>query len=160
MRALLIVGFLLVWVTTAIGQTGPIAVSQPGYVAAVVGADCGGAGGLGDPINGTCISSRFGIPLNYFATKADLAGLATPTAVLQDIRRSAELAVIAAALKDAIPNAGDTFAISINGAAGGDVFAGAIGLGLNVSDFARLNLNYGQAASTSMVTGGVTLSFP
>jgi hypothetical protein len=65
----------------------------------------------------------------------------------------------AAALKDAIPNYGDRFAVRLNAAAFNGEFAGALGIGLNVSDNARLNLNYGQGRSQSIVSGGLNLSF-
>jgi hypothetical protein len=75
------------------------------------------------------------------------------------VSRSFELIAAAAALKDAIPNHGDRFAVRLNAAAFNGEAAGALGIGLNVSDNARLNLNYGQGRSQSIVSGGLNLSF-
>ena len=76
-----------------------------------------------------------------------------------EISRSLEIGAIAAAMKDAIPNYGDRFAIRLNAAGFGDKVAGAVGFSYNVTDSTRLSVNYGQGRSQSVVSGGLNMSF-
>ena len=70
-----------------------------------------------------------------------------------------DVAAVAGAMKDAIPNPGDRFAIRLNAAAIDGYAAGAIGVGVNLTDSARLALNYGRGRTQNMVSGGFNLSF-
>jgi hypothetical protein len=75
------------------------------------------------------------------------------------IDRSLELVAVAAAMKDAIPNAGDRFAFRINAAAFSGQAAGAVGFSYNLNDSARVSVNYGQGRSQGVVSGGLNFSF-
>jgi hypothetical protein len=81
------------------------------------------------------------------------------SALNSQIAKSLEIGAIAAAMKDAIPNSGDRFAIRLNAAAFNGQSAGAIGFSYNLNDMARVAVNYGQGRSQSIVSGGVNLSF-
>lgn len=136
----------------------------------------GGLGGLG---NGYFVSANQGIPLSYFATSGSVSALSGrldaalaafgPTtidnlnnqlvALNSRVTGAYDVATIAAAMKDAIPNAGDRFAIRLNAAAMDGYAAGAIGFSLNVTDSARVSINYGRGRTQNIVSGGLNLSF-
>ena len=76
-----------------------------------------------------------------------------------DLSDAIEGVAMAAALKDAMPNEGDRFALRLNAAGFSGEFAGAVGFAANVAERARLHLNYGRSRSQNTVSGGVNLSF-
>jgi hypothetical protein len=76
-----------------------------------------------------------------------------------DLGKALEGAALAAAVKDALPNPGDRFALRFNAAGASGEFAGAVGFSYNVAERARVHINYGRSASENAVSGGVNLSF-
>jgi hypothetical protein len=76
-----------------------------------------------------------------------------------DLGKALEGAALAAAVKDALPNPGDRFALRLNAAGAGSAFAGAVGFSYNVAERTRVHINYGRSESQNAVSGGVNLSF-
>jgi len=121
-----------------------------------------------------CVNPQNGIPLNFFATTetvsangaridaafAAVATLNTQVANLnREVSRSLEIGAIAASMRDAIPNAGDRFAIRLNAAAIDGYAGGSLGVSMNVTDSVRLSANYGRGATQNVVSGGLNISF-
>jgi hypothetical protein len=125
------------------------------YLTAVVQSPIGTCAGAPGPL---CAGY---IPLSVFAAaSAGVAGLQTQITALQaQIDRAVELSAIAAAMKDAIPNPGDRFALRLNAAAFSGQGAGAIGFSYNVTESMRASVNYGQGRSQGIVSGGLNFSF-
>ena len=97
-----------------------------------------------------CVNPRYGVPLDFFARAHEVDNL---------FARVAEISAIAAAMQDAVPNPGDRFAIRLNVATTEEDFAGAIGLGVNLTDRARFSFNYGRGETQNVFSGGLNLSF-
>jgi hypothetical protein len=76
-----------------------------------------------------------------------------------DLGKALEGAALAAAVKDALPNPGDRYALRLNAAGAGGEFAGAVGFAYSVAERTRIHFNYGRSASQNAVSGGVNLSF-
>jgi len=76
-----------------------------------------------------------------------------------DIKQANELAVVAAAMKDAIPNNGDRYAFRMNMAARDGNAAGSVSFSANVSNSLRLSVDYGRGQNQSMLSGGLNFSF-
>lgn len=154
---------------------GIVTSAAPGETYFVVGSGAvGGNPGNGFPgigCVGTFCTNQGGINIKDFATAAQVAGLAGQFNTLSgqisaananlsaQIARSYDVGAIASAMKDAVPNSGDRFAVRLNAAGFEGYAAGAIGVAWNVNDMARLHLNYGQGRATSVVSGGLNLSF-
>jgi hypothetical protein len=145
---------------------GPVeGVATPGQTYLVVGSNTCQIGG-GIATTTFCVNSA-GINLNYFATAASVAGIPANNALLfgqvdalqRDATRAYQGIAISSAMKDAIPNPGDRFAVRLNAATFRGQPAGAIGVSYNVTDVARISLNYGQSRSQAIVSGGLNLSF-
>ena len=81
------------------------------------------------------------------------------TSIDDDLSKALEGAALAAAVKDALPNPGDRFALRLNAAGAGGAFAGAVGFSANVAERTRVHVNYGRSESQNAVSGGVNLSF-
>jgi len=81
------------------------------------------------------------------------------TSIDDDLSKALEGAALAAAVKDALPNPGDRFALRLNAAGAGGAFAGAVGFAANVAERTRIHVNYGRSESQNAVSGGVNLSF-
>lgn len=97
------------------------------------------------------------MPLSAFASSS---ALQSAVATLTDqVNKSLEIGAIAAAMKDAIPNPGDRFAIRLNAAAFSGEAAAAIGFSYNLTDSMRASFNYGQGRSQSVFSGGLNFSF-
>lgn len=75
------------------------------------------------------------------------------------INQADQIAVISAAMKDAVPNDGDRFALRTNVASWNGQFAGSISFAANVSDHVRLSVDYGRGQNQNMFSGGVNFSF-
>lgn len=75
------------------------------------------------------------------------------------VERANELAVMAGAMKDAIPNDGDRFAVRLNMAAWNSTAAGSIGFSANVSNSMRVSVDYGRSQNQNMFSGGMNMSF-
>ena len=88
-----------------------------------------------------------------------VAPLATKNEVDSMIHKSFQFAAISAALKDAVPNPGDRFAIRLNAGGFSGNLAGAVGLSANVNRATRVLFNYGRSKSESAMSGGLNLSF-
>lgn len=111
-----------------------------------------------------CLSDLQGIPVSYFATSASMISLnnqlnSLSTQMRSQFSKAFELSAISSAMGDAIPNPGDRFALRINAAGFNGEAAGALGLSYNITDSARLSINYGQGRSQSVVSGGMNFSF-
>jgi hypothetical protein len=76
-----------------------------------------------------------------------------------DLGKALEGAALASAVKDALPNPGDRFALRLNVAGAGGEFAGAVGFAYGVAERTRVHFNYGRSESQNAVSGGVNLSF-
>jgi hypothetical protein len=76
-----------------------------------------------------------------------------------DVSKAFELAAVSAALKDAVPNSSDRFALRLNAAGFSGEFAGAIGVSANFNRMTRVLFNYGRGSSQNVFSGGVNLSF-
>jgi len=81
------------------------------------------------------------------------------TTFKKQLDQANELAVIAAALKDAIPNDGDRFALRTNMAASNGTAAGSMSFSANVSQSVRVSLDYGRSQNQQIFSGGVNFSF-
>ena len=81
------------------------------------------------------------------------------TTIDDDLSKALEGAALAAAVKDAVPNDGDRFALRLNAAGAGSEFAGAVGFAANIAERTRIHFNYGRSESQNAVSGGVNLSF-
>ena len=107
------------------------------------------------------------LPVSGFASTSDMTSLrarvdAAFTAfgqVQQQADTALEVATIAAAMRDAIPNHGDRFALRVNAAAMDGRMAGSIGASMNISDSTRLSINYGRGATQNIISGGMNFSF-
>lgn len=126
--------------------------AQPGDLAVIYAGPLPGSHG-GSCLGTLCLSPTIGIPMSYFATAGSVA-------VLQaEIARAGEMAVVAAAIRSAVPEPGKTFALNFNAAAGGSHVAGSVGFGARLGDHAVINLNYSQGSTTGIASGGVTFSW-
>lgn len=132
--------------TTFITTSTPAPFVSVGALPSIPGVNCCGIA-LTDFANANEVNSRFAVNAQAFAQ------------VHQQISRLAELTAVAAALRDAIPNPGDRFALRINAAGFSGQAAGAIGFSYNVTDSARVSVNYGQGRSQGIVSGGMNFSF-
>ena len=109
--------------------------------------------------------TAFEARLNTFATQigAINTNLEAITGQLEtineDLGKALEGAALASALKDAIPNEGDRFALRLNAAGASGEFAGAVGFAYAVQERTRVHVNYGRSASENALSGGVNLSF-
>jgi hypothetical protein len=135
-----------------------------------------GTGGWCNVVSPTNSNIPAGVPVSLYATKDDVnaaiaplatrdyvnglvAPLATKSEVDSMINKSFQFAAISAALKDAVPNAGDRFAIRLNAGGFSGNLAGAIGLSANVNRATRILFNYGRSKSESAMSGGLNFSF-
>src|SRR5947207_263510 len=110
---------------------------------------CSPPGGPSLPAPGTSFCTNTGfIPLTAFSSAQD----ARFNALNAEVSKALEIGAVAAAMKDAIPNTGDRFAIRLNAAGFEGYAAGAVGVSWNFTDRARLSLNYGQSRSQSVVS--------
>jgi hypothetical protein len=94
------------------------------------------------------------------AINANLESVNAHLAIIDDdLSKALEGAALASALKDALPNEGDRFALRLNAAGASGEFAGAVGFAYNVAERTRVHVNYARSASENAVSGGVNLSF-
>jgi hypothetical protein len=89
--------------------------------------------------------------------QSDLSSFST--AFSSRLQQANQLAVIAGAMKDAIPNDGDRFALRINMAADDGIAAGSISFSANVTNSLRLSVDYGRSQNQNMFSGGLNMSF-
>jgi hypothetical protein len=95
---------------------------------------------------------------------ANLAGLDQQVSQLQaalndGVGKAYQVATVAAAMKDAIPNDGDRFALRMNMASWNGTAAGGISFSANITNSTRLSLDYGRGENVNMFSGGVNFSF-
>lgn len=154
-----------------------------------LGATISGSGAWCFALNPANLSLPTGVPVSLLATKDDvntaivplatkddvntaiaplatrdyvnglIAPLATKSEVDSMIHKSFQFAAISAALKDAVPNPGDRFAIRLNAGGFSGNLAGAVGLSANVNRATRVLFNYGRSKSESAMSGGLNFSF-
>lgn len=109
-------------------------------------------------------ANAVGINLNAFSRASDVAtqfagvnaqfeALNAKTAKLFD------LTATAISMRDAIPNAGDRFAVRLNMGGFEGRLAGSIGASANLDDSIRFSANYGQSSSESAFSAGMNFSF-
>jgi YadA-like membrane anchor domain len=119
---------------------------------------CGGPGRF-------CVDVK-GINLNEFASEADLTRLGALTSQLGQVAleqtgtnsKLFDLAAVAAALKDAMPNDGDRFALRLNMGGFQGHLAAAVGASVNLNDSFRVSANFGQGERENMFSAGLNWS--
>ncbi len=139
--------------------TGPFGVNLTSFASASALADLSAqVGALGSGAGLTAVNARVdAVNARVDALNARLD--AAMNSFNTQINKAYELSAVAAAMKDAIPNHGDRFAVRINAAGFHGQAAGAIGLSWNLTSNARFSLNYGRGQSQSVVSGGMNFSF-
>jgi len=75
------------------------------------------------------------------------------------VNRVFDGAAMGIAMKDAIPNYGDRFAVRVNMGGFDSHLGGSISFAANVSDDVRLNVDFGQSRLQSAFSGGLNFSF-
>jgi len=148
---LLLAGLLPASLSSPVSSQTIVTTAQPGQLYLMLG----GATSLPGITTFGCITGQF---CNY-AAGINVTDLATTGQLNGMVAKSYDLSAVSAAMKDAIPNSGDRFAIRLNAAGFEGYAAGAVGVSWNVTDSARLHLNYGQGRSQGIVSGGLNLSF-
>ena len=109
--------------------------------------------------------TAFEARLNTFGTQigalnANLEAISGQLQTLNDdLGKALQGAALASALKDAVPNEGDRFALRLNAAGASGEFAGAVGFAYNVVERTRVHVNYARSSSENALSGGVNLSF-
>jgi hypothetical protein len=122
---------------------------------AVVG-DCS-QGGLAN--GASCISPNRGIPLDYYATSANVANQGNQIGALyQKLNQSNSFVAAVGAMHEAIPDPGDRFAVKLNSASVNGVAAGGISASANLGDGFRASINYAGAKGYGAVSGGLNFS--
>jgi len=139
-------------------------------------------GGNCTTASGPCVSPGRGIPLSYYTTSSDFnaamtslnASIASINASIASINASiASLnnrlgaglnhafdgAAAGIAMRDAVPNSGDQFAVRFNMGTLNSHVAGSVGFAANVTDDVRLLVNYGQSRTQSAFSAGLNFSF-
>lgn len=125
-------------------------------------------GGVTEITNGYArLSDLLNAASNSSATSAQLAAVSNQLVGIGNqlsivgarASRAIEVAATAAAMRDAIPNAGDRWALRFNMAGVDGYVAGAVGMSVNISDRARISVNYGRSESQNVISGGLNLSF-
>lgn len=109
----------------------------------------------------TSVDAKFSaINSQMAAMNANLAGLKMQVSQMNvGLNRANQLAVIAGALKDAVPNDGDRFAVRLNMAAWNSVAAGSVAVSVNVTNKLRLSVDYGRSQNQNMFSAGLNMSF-
>jgi hypothetical protein len=97
--------------------------------------------------------------INAHLTTLDTQVSSLQTQLYQQAIRANELAVIAGALRDAIPNAGDRYAFRVNLAGAAGQAAGGVSFSANLDESFRASLNYGHGQRQNMFSGGLNFSF-
>jgi len=125
-----------------------------GRIDGLVGA-LAGIGTLNDQITnlGSQLNSQLG-SVNARLTSID----ARIGSMSDEVSRAFELIAVSAALKDAIPNPGDRYAIRLNAAGISGEFAGAVGVSVDAGP-ARVSFDFGRGRSQSIASGGLNFSF-
>jgi hypothetical protein len=73
--------------------------------------------------------------------------------------RETSFAAAVGAMHDAIPNAGDSFAVRLNTSSVGNAVGRGISASTNLGDQFRATVNYGFARGENVVRGGLNFSF-
>lgn len=156
-------------------------VTGPTYLA-VVGPFSGGVCTGGGTI---CVNPGAGIPLNNFATDASvtsqfgvvnsqIAGAGNQITTLNgqvttlngqvvnlnnQVRQNTSFAAAVGAMRDAIPNEGDRFAVRFNAASVGNAVGGGFSMSANLNEKFRASVNYAGSRGENVVSGGLNFSF-
>jgi len=75
------------------------------------------------------------------------------------VHRDVSFAAAVGAMRDAIPNSGDRFAVRLNAASVGDAVAAGFSMSANLGDKLRASVNYGGSRGENVVSGGLNFSF-
>jgi hypothetical protein len=111
------------------------------------------------------VNSQFsGLNAQLSSMNANFSALSSEVSALNSelnvgLEKADQLAVISAAMKDAIPNDGDRFALRMNMAAWDSQAAGSVSFSANITDKVRLSVDYGRGRNQNMFSGGVNFSF-
>ena len=142
-------------------------------------------GGGGICANGNCVDPTLGIPLSTYATSTSVAGqfaaangqitglngsLATVNGQIGTINgqiaglnsglhRQTSFAAAVGAMRDAIPNEGDRFAVRGSFASVGSAVGAGFSASANLNRQLRASVNYAGSRGESVVSGGLNFSF-
>ena len=75
------------------------------------------------------------------------------------MRQNTSFAAAVGAMRDAIPNADDRFAVRINTSSVGNAVGGGFSASANLDDRVRASVNYGGSRGQNVVSGGLNFSF-
>jgi len=108
-----------------------------------------------------CVNGSQGVPLDYYATSTNVnsqfAGVNSQIGVLNNQMNGFAAAV--GAMRDAVPNAGDRFAVRFNASYAGNSVGGGFSASANLDDQFRATLSYGGSRHQNVVSGGLNFSF-
>lgn len=123
---------------------------------AVIGPGSGGPCG-----NAGCLKTNLGVPLTAFATSESVTGQVNALAARTDAqyKQTTSFAAAVGAMRDAIPNDGDRFAVRFNTAAVGSAVGGGVSASANLVERVRASVNYGYSRGENVVSGGLNFSF-
>lgn len=142
-------------------------------------------GGGGVCANGNCVDPMLGVPLNTYATSSSVASqfatvnsqitglnssLATANGQIGTINgqivdlynglhRQTSFAAAVGAMRDAIPNDGDRFAVRGSFATVGSAVGGGFSASANLDHQFRATINYAGSRGENVVSGGLNFSF-
>jgi len=125
-----------------------------------------------------CVNPDQGIPLNTFATSSSVASqfatvngqitginsaLAGANAQIVDLynglHRQTSFAAAVGAMRDAVPNDGDRFAVRGSFATVGNAVGGGFSASANLNRQFRATINYAGSRGENVVSGGLNFSF-
>jgi hypothetical protein len=111
------------------------------------------------------VNSQFsGLNNQISSMQANFSALSSEVGALDSklslgVARADQIAVISAAMKDAVPNDGDRFALRMNMATWNGQAAGSMSFSANITDKVRFSVDYGRGQNQNMFSGGVNFSF-
>jgi hypothetical protein len=148
------------------------------YLAVVIPGSLLKGGGFCDNVTGNCVSTGQGIPLDTYATStsvnSQIAGVNNSLAAVNSslaavnsqvasfnsgFDRQTSFAAAVGAMRDAIPNDGDRFAVRGSFSAVGSAVGGGFSASANLDRQLRATINYGGSRGESVVSGGLNFSF-
>ena len=156
----------------------------PGTSYLAVSAPPGAFGGVCGA-TGNCVNPDQGVPLNTFATSSNVASqFATVNSQITSLnsslvtangqigaingqivdlynglRRQTSFAAAVGAMRDAIPNDGDRFAVRGSFATVGSAVGGGFSASANLDNQFRATINYAGSRGENVVSGGLNFSF-
>jgi len=141
-----------------------VVATTPGTTYLAVVGPVGGGVCVSSATPSTCVNPGLGIPLdNYAATSSvdsQFASVNSQLATLNNLaRQNTSFAAAVGATHDAIPNAGDRYAVRFNTSSVGNAVGAGVSASANLDDHFRASLNYGSARGQNVVSGGLNFSF-